>query len=1131
MNETEQKALPIFMAALGMNSLEEREQYVDDKCGDDSELRTRVEELLAAQEQSDDFLIPEWMEDDDILEGPGTIIGHYKLLEEIGEGGFGVVFMADQIEPIRRRVALKVVKPGMDSRQVVARFEAERQAVAMMDHPNIAHVYDAGTTDSGRPYFVMELVPGMPITEYCDNAKLTREERIELFIPVCEAIQHAHQKGVIHRDIKPSNILITLHDGKPVPKVIDFGTAKALHQPLTNRTMFTSYGSFVGTPQYMSPEQAEMSGLDIDTRADIYSLGVLLYELLTGTTPFEAEQLRTMAFDKMMHMIREEDPPKPSTRVSCLGERVMDVALRRKLDPKALRRSLQGDLDWIVMKALEKDRKRRYETASALAMDLRRHLSTEPIVARPPSKFYEFQKTVRRHKVGFAATALIIIVLFAGVVVSTWQAHLAQVAQQQAEANEQLAITAQENEAKQREQAQKDELAARRRAYASDMNVAKLALDGDNLGRARDLLESQRPQDGQIDLRGWEWRYLWQQVRSDALFPLCTHPDQISGLSVSADGKLVAIGSSHGGGVSVWDINKRHVVDVLAEDEGSVRTAFSPTEPLLAFAGATSTNCMLHFWNAETGQMIGEFPLSGVGCSGLFFSPDGKTLVTGTALTGTGDITLWSVPDGEKLAIIPDKPEHFATATTPFAVTEDLSLAAVSYSQGSRIKVIDLNDNGSIYWTAPASKEEVTALAFSPDGKMLASAAGWDEKDIRLWDVDSGEEIRRLEGHKKYVSSMVFWPDGRRLASSSGDQTIRIWDVKSGVCEGTLVGHQLEVFRVALFPDGKTLVSASKDGEVCVWDASEIHQRKSHTTIPGHVDAWCFDSNQSVLTFQDGCVMRWSGKDFGDRKLVLEIDTAGYQYQQHNTPIFSRDGRYLAFPCNNGTIIKVWDLRRRTLQTEIPATFSLGFFEDAATLVVGNYINDTYVLTAWDLSNNRALYSWDMMTEGFIGHHPIEVNRDRRELVVIDWLGNTFRANLDDGSATNQNAQAYEIGNLACSPDGNLMAGSSHMGFVKIWDTSTWTELKTLGGFSVGVSSVAFSPDGRRLVTGSDNPETLRIWDTASWRDTLTLEGEGSSFIHTSFSPDGNTIGVWNRTRTLHLWHAPSLEYIEAEEQ
>ncbi len=363
----------------------------------------------------------------------GSTIGRYKLLEKVGEGGCGVVYVAEQTEPVRRRVALKVIKLGMDTEQVVSRFEAERQALAMMDHPNIAKVLDAGATETGRPFFVMELVRGIKITDYCNQNQLSIKERLDLFILVCKAIQHAHQKGIIHRDIKPSNILVSAHDGMPVPKVIDFGIAKATEGRLTDSTVYTQLHQFMGTPAYMSPEQAEMSGLDIDTRSDIYSLGVVLYELLTDLTPFDAEKLAASGIDGVRKTIREQEPLRPSTRLAALKhEELTTTAKHRSVEAPRMVHSLRGDLDWIVMKCLEKDRTRRYETANGLALDIQRHLSCEPVLARPPSRLYEFQKTVRRHRFGFTTAAAIILVLAAGILLSAWQAANARQAAKQA---------------------------------------------------------------------------------------------------------------------------------------------------------------------------------------------------------------------------------------------------------------------------------------------------------------------------------------------------------------------------------------------------------------------------------------------------------------------------------------------------------------------------------------------------------------------------------------------------------------------------------------------------------------------------------------------------------------------------
>ncbi len=417
----------LFERALALPATE-RSSWLARMCATEPDLRAKVESLLRAHEAASSFmeaaptdLAPRAPHCEVIAEEkPGDRIGRYKILQKIGEGGCGIVFMAEQEEAVRRRVALKVIKLGMDTKAVIARFEAERQALARMEHPNLARGLDAGATAAGRPFFVMELVRGMRITDYCDQNNLSTEQRLELFIKVCQAIQHAHQKGVIHRDIKPSNILVTLHDGAPVPKVIDFGIAKATQGRLTEQTLFTAFEQFIGTPAYVSPEQAEMSGLDIDTRSDIYSLGVLLYELLAGRTPFDTQELVQSGIDEMRRLIREQEPPRPSIRLRTLND--VDrttVARRRGTDAPRLSLRLRGDLDWIVMRCLEKDRSRRYETANGLAMDLERHLQNEPVTARPPSTAYLFQKLVRRHRLAFGAGAAIVATIAVGFAVST----------------------------------------------------------------------------------------------------------------------------------------------------------------------------------------------------------------------------------------------------------------------------------------------------------------------------------------------------------------------------------------------------------------------------------------------------------------------------------------------------------------------------------------------------------------------------------------------------------------------------------------------------------------------------------------------------------------------------------------
>ena len=426
----------IFSKAAAINSLKDRDAFLEEACHGDAELRSRVDALLDAHNQTNGFMAAPVgvvrLNDETsnsetpIAESPGDFIGPYKLLQEIGEGGMGVVFMAEQKSPVRRKVALKIVKPGLDTRDVIARFEAERQALALMDHPNIARVLDAGSEKRGRPFFVMELVHGISITEYCNQAKLTTRDRLKLFIPVCHAVQHAHQKGIIHRDIKPSNILVTLHDGKPIAKVIDFGIAKAVDCRLTEKTLFTRFGEFIGTPAYMSPEQTQLSGLDVDTRSDVYALGALLYELISGVPPFGTERFSGSSHDEVIRIIRDEDPPKPSAMISTLGAQLPTIAENRKTEPQLLENSVRGELDWIVMQAMEKDRTQRYESASDLARDIERYLDDEIVTARPPSTSYRMQKFFRRHWVAVAVSLAFTTVLVAATVVSgvlAWKAN------------------------------------------------------------------------------------------------------------------------------------------------------------------------------------------------------------------------------------------------------------------------------------------------------------------------------------------------------------------------------------------------------------------------------------------------------------------------------------------------------------------------------------------------------------------------------------------------------------------------------------------------------------------------------------------------------------------------------------
>jgi WD40 repeat protein/serine/threonine protein kinase len=1045
----------------------------------------------------------------------GSHIGSYKLLRILGEGGFGIVYLAEQQRPIKRQVALKIIKPGMDSTQVIRRFEAERQALALLDHPNVAHVYDAGTTEAGRPYFAMEYVKGVPITEHCDRQKLTVEERLRLFVKVCEAIQHAHQKGIIHRDIKPSNIQVCIQGEQVVPKVIDFGVAKALSQPLTERTLVTEQGQLIGTPEYISPEQAEMTNQDIDTRSDIYSLGVLLYELLTGTLPFESQTLRRGGLEQMREVIRESEPRTPSTRVGSLDpEASTKLARSCQSDAATLRRRLRGDLDWITLKAMEKDRIRRYQTAQALAEDIERHLNNEPVLAGRPGTLYRFQKLVRRNKGVFAGVAIVVAALVMGLTVSA----VSLVREQHAR---RLAVAAQEKEAALRQQVQAE-------AYASDMSLAQQSLAMNDLGRAQDLLNRHRPKPGEKDLRGWEWRYLWQECRTDAVGELCRYPNSAHSVAYSRNGKVLAVAGLMQEFVEIWDVSSRRRIATLQPKEGHL-VAFSPQGDLLA----TNAGNHIRLWRAGTTDLVAQLTLSGR-VQVLKFSPDGTRLAS---LSFPDELTVWEVDQWTIVRRVRGvRPASAHIGALGFSPD---GKALVIGDADHRLQVVDLTSGNTDVNIPEAHSEGITSVAWSPNGSIIASGSGYSGGPIRLWDAASGNPLGSLDEHTSWICELVFSADGQRLYSASADQTIRIWDVEQRRRLATLRGSRDEVYGLALSPDGTTLASACKDGVVAFWNALPRPEQELPRLIALGQFVWAgfaragfapaaFAPDSRVLAApREGTV---SLLDLATSKEIEQLPALGTNVWM---VVYSPDGTLLVSGSVNGKI-RVWSCAERRLLRELG--------DPNAPICLGGFRADGRRLLSVD-AKGKAIW-WDTLTWQAVRTFVVKLESvsagdvsagdaspDGR-LLAIGAVGALRWLNGETGELLAMTTgHQHLLTGIAFSGDGARAASVAADGTVAIWDPSSFQPIAAFKGHMQGAHGVAFSPDGRRLVTSGNSRDVVKLWDLPNHRELMTLSGQGSMFSFVAFSPDGRWLAACSGEGKLHLWRAPSWAEIEVVEK
>jgi serine/threonine protein kinase/WD40 repeat protein len=1037
----------------------ERARFLDEACGEDSALKEQILSLMQvdADEGDSDFLkvTPIVRQTIPVTEKPGDRIGRYKLLEQIGEGGCGVVYMAEQEEPVRRRVALKVLKLGMDTRSVVARFEAERQALALMDHPNIAKVLDGGATQTGRPFFVMELVRGVRITEFCDEARLSTEARLRLFMLVCQAVQHAHQKGIIHRDLKPSNILVTVNDGAPVPKVIDFGIAKATGQRLTDKTLFTQFHSFIGTPAYTSPEQAEMSSVDIDTRSDIYSLGVLLYELLASSTPFDAKELMASGIDAMRKTIREKEPMRPSTRLATLkGEELTTTAKRRSADTSKLLHQLKGDLDCIVMKCLEKDRSRRYETATGIATDIERHLNREPVTARPPSGMYLLQKLAQRNRGALIAAATVLLALLVAVLaLATSNARIRQERNQkdhalrergaaleaahasEHQAREQLFVSLQSQAQARRNSRQMGQRMESLAALAEAARIRPVPELRDNAIASMAVPDVERGpvwRAGTAGAQGFAYDSLYQRyarIGQDGIISIHTIPD---------DRELQRLESS-------------------PQSKPLRAFLFSPDGRFIAWLGENGKLGLLRW---ESGAWVLKNPLRK--CSALAFSPDSRRVAVGHEAW----ITCFDLSTGE---------ESRRWRTRGRACTMDFHpdsrRLAVGYYNSNVVSIYNADDEEYVA-DLPMGASSGTTVAWHPDGNLLAT--GGSDPRIQIWDVKARGKVAVLEGHVQQVTSLMFHWSGELLASTSWDGDVRLWQPSPGRLLMRLpmsgwMGFSREGGRWA------GMMSPSKD-QAQLWGI--VPSQEYHTFLNTFRDGESASGEGDISP--DGTLLALAALD-GVRlwDVARGREVAWLRMGDTRAALFRAKGREL-LTCGPADGLRRWRIEANV--------------EPGGGLQVGP-------------SQQIALpFAPTRMAKG----------RDDRTLAVVgESAGQCVILDLVTESVRVAQMPHTNVAYVALSPDGERLASSGwHSDWMKVRNGLTGQLIKEL---QLGPQSqVFFTPDNRELIVARCNEFTFH--DLKSLEVSRRMPREIGLYPgHVAFTADGKMMALEMAPGLIHL--------------
>ncbi len=1024
--------------------------------------------------------------------GLPPVVPNFCLIEKLGEGGMGVVWLAEQERPVKRRVALKLVRAGMNSADVIARFHAEKRALAMMDHQNIAKVLDAGTCDDGRPFFVMELVQGIPITQFCDENKRSIDERLEMFILVCKALQHAHQKGIIHRDLKPSNVLVTEIDGEAVPKVIDFGLAKATEKNLrlSDVTLQTEFGKVIGTVRYMSPEQAELkegSAMDIDTRTDVYSLGILLYELLIGCTPVDEETLSNNALLRILEIIREEDAPRPSKRLNLsTDEFSLELGTQRGLHPNRLQQILRGELDWVVMKAIEKDRNRRYQTANDLAKDLSDYLTGEPVGARPPSTWYLAQKVVRRHRGLVASMLAIVVVLIAGIFGTTYGLLRANQKTELAEKKSNEADRA-------RGKAEAAESISREYEAVSKFQLALARFDDGLVTEARNLLH-------QIPTKyrnGFEWNYCHRRFQGSDI-TCYGHLDEISNVAFMPTGKRV-VSVDKGGRIRIWDsISGEGTRQLFSDDESLFGLAIDPNGSLFASAGESKT---IKIWSVSSGEILHELNghLDRVTC--LRFSPNGDRIASSSK---DNTIRVWDVNTGNEIKVL----TGHSDAVKSIAFSPDGSIIATS-SDDQTIQIWN-SRTGELISYIPVGKEEFQSLAFCPNGKFLASTAG---KGFSLWRTDTWERVTHNErAHELTVRCIVFSPDGRKFATGSEDARIKLWDTRTGQLVTTLHGHNQSISAIDFSPDGSRLVSSSYDKTVKIWNVTGSTSLK----LGGHVaKCTCVEFSKKGN--------RLASADVQGKILVRDatncqiVSTPKGHTGAVNSLSFSADGTILCSGGSDGSI-RTWDTETgdelAVMKEENPLrqiTLHPGGTQVASITMDGT-------LSLWNAETNKKNDLWKGLQTGVTcmafdsqGLY-LATGHDNREVKL--W---NFKTGVE---LTTFSEHTGSVQSVVFSPSGDRIVSAGKDSKIRIWGVNSGNQIAKSNYIPGTINQVTFSPDGER-VTAACSENAIRLFDALNGQETMSLERNvGCSSV--SFRADGERIvGTDGISGNIHIWDSP----------